>query len=200
MEQGSQEWKEARAGSIGASKITDTLAKAGSAGRRNLISRLVCEILTGEPTETYQSWQMAQGIEREPLGRALYEYDKGVTVEEVALIRNPFIPRTHASPDGLVGDEGSLEIKCPEPSAHLFDHILSPTLPPKYVDQCQWLMACTGRDWCDFVSYCPDLSIEHQYYCERIHRDEARIKILSDGATAIHLEVDTVLTQLKEKN
>lgn len=199
MIQGSEEWLQARCGSIGATAVTDAMMKVGTAGRRNLVSRLICERLTGTPKETFQSWQMAQGTAREPFARKIYEFNNDVKVEEVALVKHPTIIGSHASPDGLILSDGGLEIKCPEPSAHLFDHVMAEELPSKYIVQCQWAMACTGRKWWDFVSYCPDLPAHLMYHERRIMRDQAMIDDLEKAVSIIIDEVDTTIKKLEEK-
>ena len=117
-----------------------------SAMRANRMAALIVERLTGQPQEGYQSAAMLQGIETEPEARALYEFITGADVVEVGLVRHPNLNGTHASPDGLVSDDGLVEIKCPQPAQHL-DTLLTETIADRYVVQMLWQMQCTGRRW-----------------------------------------------------
>jgi len=175
--QGSDEWLAARAGSLGASSLHEALAKTRTgwgASRENVMARLIVERLTGRPQETYVNAAMKTGVEREPEGRIAYEFYKGVEVVEVGLIRHPTIAGSHASPDGLVGDDGLLEIKCPQPAKHL-STLLDGKIDDKYILQMQWQMQCADRQWCDFVSYNPDFPEEMSFWIKRITRDDERI-------------------------
>src|SRR5690606_22234449 len=153
--QRSEEWFAARCGSLGASRVADALARTKSgwgASRANLMAELIAERLTGVPAERFQSAAMLHGIETEAEARAAYAFHRDVDVVEVGLIRHPSIAWTHASPDGLVGDDGLVEIKAPNTSTHL-DTLLGAPIPSKYITQVMWQLACTGRQWCDWVSY-----------------------------------------------
>jgi putative phage-type endonuclease len=196
--QGSAEWHAARCGSLGASAIHEALArtKSGySSQRANLRARLICERLTGVPQDTYQNDAMKWGIEKEPEARAAYAFDQDVDVTAVGLIRHPTIGRTHASPDGLIGQDGGLELKCPGSAAHL-ETLLSKSFPEKYTLQCLWGMACTGRKWWDLVSFDPRMPGELQLFVKRILRDEPRIVALELDITEFLAEVDTAIAQL----
>src|SRR5262249_59529480 len=95
---------------------------------------------------------MRRGTALEPQALAAYAFERNIDVELVGLVRHPRISGTHASPDGLVADCGLVEIKCPATNAHLAT-LLTGTMPERYVTQCLWRLACTGRSWCDLVSY-----------------------------------------------
>lgn len=192
--QGSPEWLQARCGSLGASMIADALAKTKSgpsASRANLQARLAVERLTGIPQETYQNGAMLQGVEREPQARAAYQFLTDAVVEPVGLIAHPTIAGTHASPDGLIDADGLLEIKCPQPAAHLAT-LMGEPIPQKYLFQMIWQMACSGRGYCDFVSFNPDFPAEMQMHTTRVKRDDEKI-------TAIELEVRLFLSELDRK-
>lgn len=180
MEQGTNEWKECRVGKVTASRVADVVAKTKSgysASRDNYMAQLVCERLTGKPAESFSNAAMQWGTETEPLARAAYEAKMDVLVDEVGFIDHPSIVNSGASPDGLVGADGLIEIKCPNTATHI-DTLLSQTVPKKYADQIFWQMACTGRDWCDFVSYDPRLPSDLQLFIKRIPRDDKYIQLL----------------------
>jgi hypothetical protein len=145
--QSTADWRLARVGSLGASRIHDVVSciRSGrAASRASVLADLVCERLTGLPTEVYVTPAMQRGSELEPEARAAYELQRDVEVELVGLVRHPAIVGSHCSPDGLVGQSGLVEIKCPATRAHLAA-LLSGNVQERYADQCQWQMACTGR-------------------------------------------------------
>jgi len=202
VEQGSPEWHAARVGSLGASQIKDAFARTKSgwgASRKNLIAQIVAERLTGEPSECFCSADMMRGTELEPEARRAYEFMTGNGVEEVGLYGHPTIEGTHASPDGLVGEEGLLEIKCPRTANHI-DYILGGKPPAQYVPQMLWQMACAGRKWCDFVSYDPRMPIEHQLFIVRLERDDEAIKQMEADCADFMREVEEIITKLNERN
>lgn len=180
MEQRTDDWFAARIGKVTASRVADVVAKTKSgysASRDNYMAQLVCERLTGKPAESFSNAAMQWGTETEPLARAAYEAKIDVLVDEVGFIDHPSIVNSGASPDGLVGIDGLIEIKCPNTATHI-DTLLSQTVPKKYADQIFWQMACTGRDWCDFVSYDPRLPSDLQLFIKRIPRDDKYIQLL----------------------
>lgn len=166
MEQGTTEWFEARLGKVTASRVVDVVAqtKSGySASRANYMAQLVVERITGKVEESYSNAAMAWGTEHEPMARAEYEIQRGVMVNEVGFVPHPRIGNSGASPDGLVGDKGLIEIKCPNTATHI-ETLLTRKIPEKYLCQMYWQMACTGREWCDFVSYDPRMP-DHLKLC-----------------------------------
>jgi len=180
MEQRTDDWFAARIGKVTASRVADVVAKTKSgysASRDNYMAQLVCERLTGKPAESFSNAAMQWGTETEPLARAAYEAKMDVLVDEVGFIDHPSIVNSGASPDGLVNIDGLIEIKCPNTATHI-DTLLSQTVPKKYADQIFWQMACTGRDWCDFVSYDPRLPPDLQLFIKRIPRDDKYIQLL----------------------
>lgn len=200
LKQGSAEWRAARAGSLGASQVHDALARTKSgwaASRENLLAELVLGRLLGDTPAGFVSDAMRWGTETEPQARAAYALQQNVDVVEVGLIQHPFIPNTHASPDGLVGDDGLIEIKCPNSATHL-DTLLHGTIAPRYVTQMQWQMACAGRAWCDFVSFDPRFPVDMQVWVQRIEADPMRIVGLEVDISAFLHEVDQRLAQLLE--
>ncbi len=199
-EQGSPEWFEARIGKATASRVTDILAtiKTGEAiTRRNYRMQLVCERLTGLKEEGYTNSHMERGTLLEPLARASYEVIKGLMVDEVGFVPHPTIEMAGASPDGLVGFDGLIEIKCPTAGNHI-DTILSKEAPKKYISQMQFQMACTGRAWCDFVSYCPEVGANLELFIVRVMRDDEYIAETEKAIIAFLNEVSETYNQLKE--
>jgi predicted phage-related endonuclease len=152
--------------------------------------------------ESFTNAAMQWGTETEPLARAAYESQPDVLVDEVAMITHPEIEQAGASPDGLVGQDGMLEIKCPNTATHI-DTLLTQAVPGKYNTQMQWQMACTGRQWCDFCSLDPRLPTELQLFVKRVPRDNAYISMLEEEVKKFLTELDgkiTKLNELKEKN
>lgn len=199
--QGSPEWHQARCGSLGASQVADTLARTKSgwgASRANVMAQLIAERLTGTPAETYTNAAMQRGTEKEPEARLAYEFERGVSVAQVGLILHPAISGTHASPDGLIGDDGLVEIKCPLTSTHI-DTLLSDAISEKYIKQMQWQMAVSGRAWCDYVSYDDRLPAEMQLFVKRTHRDDAMIAEMEREIGAFLKELDEKLASLQSK-
>lgn len=196
--QGSPEWIAARVGSVGASRISDIIAKTKtgySTSRANYAAELVAERLTGAPAERFTNAAMAWGTEKEPDARAAYEFIHDVTVELVGIVKHPKIAGAHASPDGYIGDTGLIEIKCPLTATHI-DTLLRGQVPDKYEVQMLWQMACTGRAWCDYVSFDPRLPPHLQLFVKRVHRNEPRIKELEDEVSAFLREVEDTIGKL----
>lgn len=204
MEQGTEEWFAARLGRVTASRVNDIVArtKTGySASRDNYLAQLVCERLTGKGAESYTNAAMAHGTETEPLARAAYEMKNSVLVDEVGFVQHPTL-MAGASPDGMVGQDGLIEIKCPQTNTHI-DTLLSGKIPNKYKAQMTWQMLCTGRKWCDFISFDPRLPQELQMFVQRYPYDVEYANQLENEVKLFLAEVDVTLTtlnQLKEKN
>lgn len=203
IEQRSDQWFAARIGKVTASKVADVIAKTQSgfaASRANYMAQLVCERLTGQREEFFISGAMQHGTDTEPLARAAYESLRDVLVDEVGFVPHPSIEMAGASPDGLVGDDGLLEIKCPNTATHI-DTLLTQTVPSKYNTQMQFQMACTGRSWCDFVSFDNRLPEELQLFVKRVPRDDVFIKQTEDAIVKFLAELDDKIIKLmKVKN
>lgn len=179
--QGTIEWRQARLGKITASRIEDVMAKGKGLTRARYLAELACERLTGNPTEGFRSAEMDRGNEIEPAARDAYAFQYGVTVEEVGFVPHPTIADSGASPDGLVaGTDGIVQFKCPAPHTHLAT-IKGAPIDRGYLLQVQWEMECTGRLWCDFVSFHPDFPIQHQLHVRRVARDDAMIAEITDA-------------------
>ena len=197
--QGTDEWFAARCGKATASKVADIVARTKSgyaAGRANYMAQLVAERLTGKVAETFKSAAMQWGTDQEPAARVAYEFYVTADVTEVGFVDHPNIGMSGASPDGLVGDDGLVEIKCPNTATHI-DTLLGKSIDGKYITQMQWQMACTGRQWCDFASYDPRMPETMSLFVTRVPRDEARIKELEDEVRAFLAEVDEKVARLK---
>lgn len=198
--QGSPEWLQARVGVITASRIADVMAKgkgsAESATRANYRAQIIAERLTGESHEdVYQSAAMLRGNEQEPFARASYEARFDVLVEQVGLVMHPTIPRSGASPDGLVGVDGGIEAKCPHTATHI-DNIIRGVAPAKYIPQIQWVMACTGRAWIDFISFDNRLPAHLSLFVVRVQRDDFFIAQVEAAVRQFSAEVDECIDKL----
>jgi putative phage-type endonuclease len=199
MEQRTDDWFQARLGKVTASRVADVVAKTKSgysASRDNYMADLIVERLTGQKASSFSSAAMEWGTEQEPNARAAYSARTGELVEEVGFIDHPTIALSGASPDGLVS-EGIVEFKCPNTATHL-EYLLVGKPPEKYVTQMQWQMACTGRPWCDFVSYDPRLPEHLQMLVVRIPRNEVRIIELEDEVRKFLAELDDKVKKLQE--
>jgi len=203
MEQGTDEWFAIRIGKVTASRVADFLAKTKSgysASRDNYMAQLVCERLTGQKGESFTNAAMQHGTETEPLARLSYEVSQNVLVDEVGFVSHPTIKMAGASPDGLVGDDGLLEIKCPNTATHI-ETLLSETVPTKYFTQMQFQLASTGRKWCDFVSFDNRLPEELQLFVKRVPRDDMYIRLMEEEIVKFLNELDIKIAQLmKVKN
>lgn len=201
LQQGSDAWKAARCGSLGASRLADAIARTKSgygASRANLMAELLVERLTGAPTEGYVNAAMQWGTEKEPEARSAYEFRADVDVVEIGIMPHPTIVGTHASPDGLVGDDGLIEIKCPNTASHV-ETLLGDEIAGKYITQMQWQMACTGRKWCDFVSFDPRLPESMALFVKRVHRDDKVIAELEAEARKFLAELDGKVSALRDR-
>lgn len=202
--QKSPEWFAARLGKVTASRVADVIAKTKSgysASRDNYMAQLICERLTGQQGESFTNAAMQWGTETEPLARSAYEAHAEM-VEEVGFVQHPKIEMAGASPDGLVGLFGMLEIKCPNTATHI-DTLLTQTVPTKYITQMQWQMRCCERQWCDFVSFDPRLSQDLQLFVKRVEFDASYVAMLEEEVNLFLKELDmkvNKLTNLKAKN
>jgi len=202
LQQGSPEWLTARCGKVTASRVADVVAKTKTgwgASRANYMAELIAERLTGQPAEKFSNAAMQWGTDTEPQARAAYEFFQDVTVETVGLVPHPKIEMSAASPDGLVGDSGMVEIKCPNTATHI-DTLLGGAVPEKYITQMQWQMACAGRKWCDFVSYDPRLPANLSLFVKRVTRDDKRIAELESTVGEFLTELEAKVSALAALN
>lgn len=198
MQQGTSEWFKARVGKVTSSRIADMVATTKSgwgASRGNYAADLLIERLTGEPAPHYQSPAMLYGTECEPEARAAYCFLMDVDIEEVGFVEHPRLAMCGCSPDGLIGDDGLIEIKCPNTAQHL-NTLLTKTIDGKYIKQMQFQMACTGREWCDYVSYDRRLPERMRLWKMRVPRDDKTIAYLEKEAVVFLREIDDALAQL----
>ena len=201
LEQRSPEWFGIRLGKVTASRVSDVIARTRtgySTSRANYAAQLICERLTGNPTEGFTNAAMQWGTDNEPLARDEYAFRVDTDVTELGFANHPKIDMSGASPDGLVGDDGLVEIKCPITATHI-DILRTGSIADKYHVQMQWQMACTGRAWCDFVSYDPRLPEEMRLFVQRVPRDPARIATLEAEVRAFLDEIDDTLDELRNR-
>lgn len=201
LEQRSEAWFAARAGKVTASKIADMLAttKTGwGASRKNYAAQLVAERLTGTVEPSFCSPAMQWGVETEAAAREAYQQHMLCAVEEIGFADHPSIAMAGASPDGIVGDDGLLEIKCPGTATHI-DTLLGGTIPDKYRLQMLFQMACTGRVWCDFVSFDPRLPESMRLFVQRLPRDDEEIARIEREVVTFLAEVERTVAELRAR-
>lgn len=199
--QGSQAWLAIRAGRVTASRIADLMARTKTgwgASRANYMAELVAERLTGTVAEGFTNAAMKWGTEVEPEARSAYQFLTDAEVTEVGFVIHPTIDSSGASPDGLVGTDGLLELKCPQTATHI-ETLLGGVVSDKYIKQMQWQMACTGRQWCDFASYDPRLPARMQLFVKRVARDTALIAEIEAAVRDFLGEVDAKVSALSAK-
>ncbi len=197
--QGTDEWKMLRLGKVTASRVKDIVAttKTGySTSRDKYMTQLLLERLTNTVAESYTNDAMGWGVEQEPFARAAYEAAKSVMVDQVAFVNHPIIEMAGASPDGLVNDDGLVELKCPMSHTHL--ESLLGGLDDQYKVQVQWQMACTGRKWTDLCSFDPRFPAELQLVIKRFERDDAYIATLEKEVIKFLAELDDKIDKLKK--
>jgi len=202
--QGSSEWLEARAGRVTASRVADLLdrLKNGNAGakRTSYLWQVVEETLTGRPQPMFVNAAMQWGTDNEPYARACYCTENDVEVEEAGLLLSEDIDRLAFSPDGLVGADGLVELKCPTTATHL-QRLREGLVPDQYKPQMATGMLVTGRSWCDFMSYDPRLPLEYQTFLIRYNRKDAEelIATIEREVPLFLAEVDQVLNDLSNR-
>ena len=200
MQQGTTEWFMARLGKVTASRVSDIIAKTKSGystSRQNYLAQLVVERLTQKQTETFTNAAMQWGTDTEPLARAAYEIANDLMVDEVGFVDHPSIAMAGASPDGLVGADGLVEIKCPNTATHI-ETLLNGTIKSEYKTQMQWQMACTGRTWTDFVSFDPRMPEKHQIKIIHVKRNDDLIKTLETEVIEFLKEVDKTIERIEK--
>ena len=199
--QGTPEWFAARLGNVTGSRVADLMAKTKSgysASRANYMAELICERLTGQQGDRFTNAAMQWGTETEPQARAAYEFLTDRAVVETGFVLHPTLAGFGASPDGLVDDDGLLEIKCPNTATHI-ETLLIEAVPGKYMTQMQAQMACTGRAWCDFVSFDPRMPGDLQIWIKRVDRDAAFITEMEGEIAAFLTELGGKLESLRAR-
>lgn len=199
--QRTEEWYRQRLGKLTGSRVADMLArtKSGwSTSRANYLAELVLERITGKRADAYVSPAMQRGTDLEESARIAYEFRTNATIEPVGFVDHPTIPMSGASPDGLIGADGLVEFKCPNSATHM-DTLSAGTVPDKYVLQIQWQMACTGRAWCDFVSFDPRFPEAMTLFIQRVERDDKRIAEIENQAVLFLNDVEAQVRLLKQR-
>lgn len=196
--QGTDEWFAARCGKATGSHFSDVLAsvKQGEAAtRRNYRVKLALERITGKPAEeTFKSQPMLDGTAREPIARSLYEFRHDTIIDEVGFCLHD---RQHCgvSPDGLVGSNGLIEIKCPTPAVHL-EYLMRADAPPEYKAQMQGQLWVMEREWVDFCTFNPDFPENSRFRVIRVYRDEPYIAQLAASVDRFMEEVEQTVTTI----
>lgn len=192
-------WATARVGHVTASRVADIIAKTKTgwgASRANYAAQLVAERLTSSPSDSYVNAAMQHGLDTEPHARAAYEFLTDANVGAAAFVKHATIAWAGATPDGFVGEDGLVEFKCPNTATHI-DTLLGGAVPAKYVTQVQWQLACTNRQWCDFVSFDPRLPERMRLFVKRVKRDDALIGSLEREVETFLAEVDDTIKRLR---
>ena len=201
MEQRSPEWFAARAGKVTASRVADVIAKTKSgpsASRATYMGELIAERLTGTCAEKFTNAAMQWGTDTEEEARAAYQFETTTLVALAEFVTHPKIAMSGASPDGYIGDDGLLELKCPNSATHI-DTLLGQSVPGKYITQMQWQMACTSRKWCDFASFDPRLPETMRLHIQRVQRDDKMIAELETAVVEFLSEVDAKVAALRAR-
>lgn len=201
IEQRTDDWYAARLGKVTASALHKVLSKTKTgygADRGNYMTQLVLERVTNLKADGYSSAAMQWGIDQEPFARAAYEATRGVMVDEVGFIPHPTIKDAGASPDGLVGDDGMVEIKCPESKTALECWLSENPVEAKYFAQMQWQMRCADRSWCDYVVFDPRMPAKAQLFIKRVERDDAWLEKAEAEVIKFLAEVDAKVAALKQ--
>jgi putative phage-type endonuclease len=199
IEQRSSEWFALRCGKATASRVADIVSRTKTgwgASRASYAAQLLAERMTGVVEDGHSSAAMQWGCHTEGEARDAYRLMADADVEEVGFVNHPTITMSGASPDGLVGDDGLIEIKCPNTSTHI-SSLLAAKIPTKYQVQIQWQLACTGRAWCDFVSYDPRLPDAMRLFVRRILRDDATIVELEEQVRSFLGEIDETIEAIR---
>lgn len=201
-EQRSAEWLQVRAGKFTGSRFVDVMARNKRTGEplkawHDLVWQIVAERMNGQPLEGPSGYALQWGADVEPFAREAYELETGELVQESGFILHPEFDFVGASPDGLIGSDGGLEMKCPKSSIVHLQRFLD-GMPDEYMPQVQGCMWVTGRKWWDFVSYDPRTSESHRLFRVRIDRDEAYIKALQASVLEAEEAAQKLMNQLKE--
>jgi putative phage-type endonuclease len=199
LEQRTPEWFAVRLGKATASRIHDICAKTKSgpsASRKNYAAQLVAERLTGTVQDSYTNGAMQWGIDKECEAREAYMREQLCSVTEIGFVDHPAIAMSGCSPDGLVGEDGLVELKCPNTATHI-ETLLGGGFADKYLKQAYWQIACTGRQWCDLASYDPRLPEAMRLFVQRVRRDEAAIAELEAEVIVFLSEVEDTEKRLR---
>jgi len=199
IEQRSDEWFKIRCGKVTASRVSDVIAKTKSgwgASRANYMAQLIAERLTGEVADSYTNSAMQWGTDHEDEARTAYEFYQNENVQEIGFVKHQKL-ESGASPDGLVGKDGLIEIKCPNTSTHI-QTLLDQKIPKKYETQMLWQLECTGRKWVEFVSYDPRMPENLKLFVRRFERDDERLDEIRAMVADFIGELENKLTALEK--
>ena len=194
LTQGSDEWGAIRLGKITASNFSKVMAKGAGKTRQSYLYKLAAEIITGDQVDHYTNDAMLHGTETEPMARAAYCFENDIEVTEVGFIETD--EYLGCSPDGLVGDDGLVEIKCPVTTTQIAT-FLSGRMPTTHKAQVQGQIWISEKSWCDFVSFDPRVNGKASYFCERIYRDDDYIKTLEIEVEKFKNELIEIIGTLK---
>lgn len=198
IEQLSSAWFEKKAGLISASRMCQMMAEGNGLTREKYKIKLAVERLTGQPVKDgFKTEDTERGTELEPQARDYYEFYSGSTITQVPFIYHAETNIGLASPDALVDDDGLLEIKCPKYSTHI-SYLMKKKIPRAYYLQMQWQLACTGRQWCDWLSFYPELPANTRALLIRVPRDDGQIEVLEREARRFNGEINQLTLFLKE--
>jgi len=200
-EQGTDAWKLEKLGHVSAGSVSDILAK-GKGGESKMRDsykwRIITERMTGLIQESFSNDSMLWGVETEAEARMTYELIYGVTVDQTGFVKHPTLQWVGASPDGMIGTDGLIEIKCPHTKTHL-QTLKSGEAPKVYYSQMQMQMWTMNRQWCDFVSYDPRLPHNIQFFCKRVDRDDEYISNMEIEVLKFLAEVEEEVSLFKQK-
>jgi putative phage-type endonuclease len=195
--QGSPEWLQARLGVVTASEmdalVSPTWEVRKGEGPKTYLYRKLAERLMGAPLSDGGTWAMDQGNIGETMARPWYEFQNDVDVRTVGLCVTDD-GRAGASPDGLVGEDGGLEIKCPQPAKHL-EYLDAGEVPKQYRVQVQMFLYVTGRQWCDFISYSPFLP----QLVVRVTPDTEAALAISEALAGFYMKFDATLARITSR-
>lgn len=198
IDQGTPEWFALRLGIPTASRFKDVMAKGEGKTRTSYLYQLAAEVLTGQSEEKFSNDYMEWGTLNEPHARAAYEFILGESVEQVAIITSES-PMAGYSPDGLIGNNGALEIKCPKTTTHI-ETVIAGKMPKIHEPQVQGGLLVSEREWIDFVSYDPRIKSESSFFSVRIYRDDAYIKTLSEELDRFSDDLENLVAKFKSRS
>ncbi|WP_273757195.1 lambda exonuclease family protein [Bartonella sp. MM73XJBT] len=205
MQQRTAEWFQARLGKVTASNIYNILSKTAKGTPTSKYEdykiKLMTERLTGEISQSYITPAMQWGIEHEEEALKEYAFIYDTQITQCGFIQHPTIQMAGASPDGLIDKDGLIEIKCPQSSNHL-RFFMDNEIKPEYLAQMQFQMACTGRKWCDFISYDPRFTGNSSLFrmkIKRIHRDDKQIEQINQAVESFLTEIEQEIQRISTK-
>ena len=208
VEQGTQAWLDARAGHATASRISDVMAKGQgqkeSVARKSYRAQIVFERLAGKSLEEEKGnfFDVRRGNNLESTARVEYEMRNKVTVDTAGFVKHPSLPWAGCSPDGTIGSKGLVQLKCPRRHVQL-EWVMRKVVPAEHRDQMLFELACTKREYSDFVSYVDD-SIENlpsmQLFQVRLFPDAKRIEEIEAAVAKFNAEVEEIIAKLTAKD